>query len=212
MDGLETVYRSHHARRGKGFAIIMDVRGDFLRRHIGNDKNILDIGCRDGALTSTYARGNTVTGADIDSDALVSAKEALDIKTIHVDLNGEWPFEKAHYDVVVACEFLEHVYYPDVVMDKVKQILKPGGQFIGTIPHAYSLQSRIKFLLGIKKGTPLEDPTHINHFTYKEFRKLLDARFEIIEIDTYVPSRYRWLAKLFPYVFAHDLMFAVKAK
>lgn len=210
MIGLEKVYSKHHEGRGEGFAILQKERGDFLKKHIGFGKVVLDIGCRDGQLTSTYAQGNRVTGADIDSDALARAKSLLNIETTHVDLNGDWPFEREVYDVVVACEFMEHIYFPGVVMDKIKVVLKEGGIFVGTIPHAYSLQSRIKFLIGTKKGTPLEDPTHINHFTYKEFKKLLEDRFELIEIDTYVPPRYKFLSKIFPYIFSHDLMFCVR--
>jgi 2-polyprenyl-3-methyl-5-hydroxy-6-metoxy-1,4-benzoquinol methylase len=210
MEGIETVYNVHHKGRGEGFAILMKERGEFLRRIIGTGKKVLDIGCRDGQLTSQYAFGNDVAGADIDSEALARAEKNLNIKTFHVDLNKDWEFEKNSYDVVVACEFLEHIYFPEEVMKKVKALLKPGGIFVGTIPHAYSVQSRIKFLLGTKKGTPLEDPTHINHFTYLEFKNMLDRNFEMIEIDTYVPKRYQFIAKLFPYAFAHDLMFAVR--
>lgn len=210
MNGLETIYSGHHANRGQGFAILQKERGAFLRKYIGEGKVVLDIGCRDGKLTSTYNEGNKVTGADIDSNALAQASASLGIEVFHVDLNGEWPFLENNFDVVVACEFLEHVYFPGQVMDKVKKTLRPGGLFIGTVPHAYSVQSRIKFLLGIKSGTPLEDPTHINHFTYKEFKKLLEDRFELVKIETYVPPRYKFLEKFFPYAFAHDLMFVVK--
>lgn len=210
MKGLEKVYEAHHKNRGAGFAILMKERGSFLRKHIGVGKKVLDIGCRDGELTSTYNEGNTVAGADIDSAALERAKTKLGIETFHVDLNDSWPFEKNVYDVVVACEFLEHIYYPEQVMQKAKELLKDGGLMVGTIPHAFSLQSRVKFLLGTKKGTPLEDPTHINHFTYREFREMLERNFEVIEIGTYVPPRYKLFAKLFPYLFAHDLMFAAK--
>ncbi len=212
MKGLETVYNQHHKSRGDSFAILLKERGDFLRKHIGSGKKILDIGCRDGQLTSEYYKGNFVTGSDIDSNALNKAKARLNISTVHLDLNDEWPFDSSHFEVVVACEFLEHIYFPKVVFEKVKKILKSDGIFVGTIPHAYSLQSRIKFLLGIKRGTPLEDPTHINHFSYKEFKKLLSEKFDIIEIHGYIPPRYRILSKIFPFLFAHDLMFAVKNK
>lgn len=212
MEGLETVYKAHHERRGDGFAILMKERGAFLRKHIGTGKKVLDIGCRDGQLTGEYATGNFVTGSDIDSGALERAAKNVGITTVHADLNAVWSFESGTYDVVVACEFLEHIYFPEVVIEKVKKVLKPNGLFVGTIPHAYSVQSRIKFLLGMKKGTPLEDPTHINHFSYREFKSLLEKHFEVIEIDTYVPSRYKFLAKIFPYAFAHDLMFSVRCK
>jgi 2-polyprenyl-3-methyl-5-hydroxy-6-metoxy-1,4-benzoquinol methylase len=209
MLGLETVYKAHHDKRGEGFAILLQERGAFLRKHIQTGKNVLDIGCRDGQLTSKYVQGNKVTGADIDSQALSRAAADLGIQTLHVDLNGEWPFEAEHFDVVVACEFLEHIYFPEVIFEKVKKTLKQDGLFVGTIPHAYSVQSRVKFLLGTKKGTPLEDPTHINHFKYSDFRALLEKHFIVREVAAYVPPRYKLLARIFPYAFAHDLMFAV---
>lgn len=212
MHGSEKVYRKHHNDRGEGFAILMEQRGSFLRKHIGKGKKVLDIGCRDGQLTSTYCEGNDVTGADIDSNALRRANERVGIKTIHADLNGDWPFLNSEYDVVVACEFLEHIYFPGLVLEKVNLVLKQDGLLVGSIPHAYSFQSRIKFLLGTKKGTPLEDPTHINHFTYIEFRSLLEKNFDVVEFDTYIPRRYKLLSKIFPYAFAHDLMFAAKKK
>lgn len=211
MIGLETVYQAHHKRRGDGFAILLKERGAFLRKHIGTGKNILDIGCRDGQLTREYMKGNTVTGADIDSGALARAKE-LGVETVHADLNGDWSFTTDSFDVVVACEFLEHIYFPSVIFEKVEKVLKSGGKFVGTVPHAYSLQSRIKFLLGIKRGTPLEDPTHINHFTFKEFKNLLADRFDLVEITGHVPARYKLFSKVFPTLFIHDIMFAVKKK
>lgn len=212
MRGLETVYKRHHKGRGEYFAILQNERGSFLRKYIGVGKKILDIGCRDGQLTSTYKEGNEVTGADIDAAALKRAEEKLGIQVLHIDLNDEWGISEKTYDVVVACEFLEHIYFPDLVCKKVKAVLKNDGLFVGTVPHAYSLQSRIKFLFGIKKGTPLEDPTHINHFSYKEFKKILELNFDSVKIEAYVPPRYRIIAKLVPYAFAHDLMFVAGQK
>lgn len=212
MQGLETVYKAHHKRRGDGFAILLDARGSWLRKHVGVGKKVLDIGCRDGELTGTYATGNEVTGTDIDSAALARAADKLQIKTVHADLNSDWPFAQGAYDAVVACEFLEHIYFTDVIFEKVNAVLVPGGVFVGTIPHAYSLQSRVKFLLGIKRGTPLEDPTHINHFKFSAFTQLLSEHFEIIEMSSHVPARYRWLSAIAPFAFAHDIFFAARKR
>jgi len=208
MKGIEKIYREHHARRGRGFALLLEERGAFLEHHVGKGKKVLDVGCRDGELTATYAEGNLVTGADIDEEALKAAKLKLSLDTKHVDLNDDWPFADGQYDVVVACEFLEHVYFPERIVAGARRSLAPdAGRFVGTIPHAYSLQSRIKFLLGRKDGTPLEDPTHINHFTYREFKSLLSTHFSEITIVGWTPPRYAFLSQFFPYLFAHDLMF-----
>ena len=210
--GLEKTYRAHHGgkHRGDDFAILKSERGSFLKNHIGTGKQVLDIGCRDGELTSTYYEGNTVFGVDIDKVALERAQEKLGIDIKQMDLHADWDLPESQYDVVVACELLEHVYFPKRIIKEVHKVLKEDGFLIGTIPHAYSLQGRIKFLLGIKSGTPLEDPTHINHFSHREFKKLLESEYREVVMDEIVPRKYTWLSKILPFYFAHDLLFIAR--
>lgn len=206
---LEQIYSTHHAsHRGEGFVLLGDVRGTFLKRAVGTGKRVLDIGCRDGALTKFFAPGNTVVGADIDPAALGRAHATLGIETRRVDLNGAWAIEPHSFDAVVAAEVLEHLYYPSVVIEKVSRVLKPGGIFTGTVPNAFSLINRFRYLVKRKKGTSLEDPTHINHFAVGELRTLLDARFKEVEVRGY--GRLGWLARTFPQTFAFGLFFCAR--
>ncbi len=194
---LEQVYTGHHRqRRGRGFVLLGQVRGAFLAKAVGTGKRVLDIGCRDGALTSYFVPGNHVTGLDIDAEALEIAQRQLGIETRQVDLNGDWGVEPASFDAAVAAEVLEHLYYPATVLQKLYDCLKPGGILAGTVPHAFSWQSRLRILFGRKRGTPLEDPTHINHFMFSEFRTLLQHRFSDVRFEFIVSRRLRWLAAL----------------
>jgi 2-polyprenyl-3-methyl-5-hydroxy-6-metoxy-1,4-benzoquinol methylase len=208
---LESIYREHHEkRRGEGFLVNGDARGEFLRRTVGTRKRVLDIGCRDGALTAYYAPGNTVVGIDIDSVALDKAKRDLGIETLHADLNGDWPVDGG-FDDVVACEILEHLYYPDRVLRKIADQLKPGGVLVGSIPHAFSFQSRARLLFANKKGTALQDPTHINHFWGGEFETLMrDAGYEDIALVGIFSKKFRPFSKLFPYGLAHSFVFSAR--
>ncbi len=208
---LETIYSEHHqSRRGDFFLVNGDVRGEYLRTHVGTGKTVLDIGCRDGALTSYYAAGNTVTGIDIDSAALARAKEKLGIETVHADLNGQWPVH-GPFDAVVACEIIEHLYYPDQVLKKISALLRPGGQLLGSIPHAFSFQSRARLVLGKKQGTALQDPTHINHFWGPEFKKLVEeAGFSDVSMEGIFSRKFKWTSGLFPNAFAHSYVFSAK--
>ena len=203
---LETMYRSHHAtKRGDGFALLKEERGAFLRRCIGTGKRVLDIGCRDGALTGTYAEGNQVLGLDIDSEALARAGDSLGIEVKQVDLNGDWGIPAASFDALVAAEVVEHLYYPETVFKKAAAVLVPGGALIGTVPNAFSLAHRARYLLKRKQGTPLSDPTHINHFTVAELEALLSKEFVSVSVDGI--GRLGWLARRFPQAFAFDLCF-----
>lgn len=189
--------------------LLGDLRGKFLTENIGFGKKVLDIGCRDGELTGYFAKGNEVLGADIDSIALKRAEEKLGIRTIHLDLNSPWEcLPKNHFDVVVAAEVIEHLYYPSVVTERVKKVLKPGGLFIGTVPNAFSLKNRMRLWFLQKKGTSLEDPTHINHFTVKELKETLDKHFECVSV--YGAGRLGLLANIFPQELAFNLFFYAK--
>ncbi len=202
---LENIYADHHAsRRGAGFVLLGDERGAFLRTNIGAGKKVLDIGCRDGALTKLYREGNDVTGLDIDSDALGRAHK-LGIETRQVDLNGEWGVPQRDFDVVVAAEVIEHLYYPDSVIAKAAAALKDDGILLGTVPNAFSLKNRLRLLFLKKQRTPLADPTHINHFTVQELESVLQKHFAQVQIVG--AGAAGPLARYAPQWFAFDLMF-----
>ncbi|MFZ6015910.1 MAG: class I SAM-dependent methyltransferase [Patescibacteria group bacterium] len=210
MSSLQQIYESHHAsKRSQGFSIMEKDRGELLKKNIGVGKKVLDIGCRDGALTKWFAEGNQVLGADIDSVSLDRAKQQLGIDTLFVDLNGDWQeLGDQKYDVIVAGEILEHLYYPANVVDKVKSRLNPGGLFLGSVPNAFNLKHRLRYLMGNKQGTPLEDPTHITQFSVAELSGMLSKYFTDFEIIGL--GRYKKLANLNPNLFAFDLFFVAK--
>lgn len=207
---LGEMYERHHQRLSKsGFSIMKEIRGKLISEFIGEGKTVLDIGCRDGVLTSYFSQKNTVTGADIDMVSLEQAGKGLGIKTVFMDLNGDWSeLGGQKFDVVVAGEVLEHLYYPELVMDRVRSVLNPGGIFIGTVPNAFSLKNRLRYLMGDKRATPLADPTHINQFGYKDLRKGLESKFKNVTIIGL--GRFEKLSRMFPNLVSFIMMFVCK--
>jgi len=179
-DRLETQYRVHH-EKGKryGYLYCHGARGPYLQRWIGTGKKVLDLGCRDGMLTRFYAADNDVTGVDIDRTALALAQQSLGIGTMWVDLNAEWPFEKESFDAIVACEIVEHLYCLDEFFGRVRATLRPGGIFIGSVPNAFRMRNRMKFLFGNDFET---DPTHVRMFSYQRLDRELSQVFSKVEI------------------------------
>lgn len=209
MTELSKMYSFHNAQeRGRGFVLFGKERGEFFAKWLGQGKKILDLGCRDCALTKYYISGNEILGVDIDEGGLAICQKNLGIKTKLLDLNGDWELEKQNFDAVVAAELLEHLYYPKNVLQKIYDVLKPGGVFVGSVPHAFSLINRLRILFGKKAGTPLADPTHINHFSYKEFEKMLKGVFSGVEIAPF--TRFKFLGKIFPQYFSFLLFFHCK--
>lgn len=210
---LGSIYASHHAqRRGRDFVLFVKERGAFFRKYIGTGTYVLDIGCRDGVLTEEYRAGNRVVGIDIDREALARAKtRGIDARWI--DLNGSWDaLGKETFDAVVAAEVFEHLYYPSEVLAKVHSVLKPGGVLVGSVPNAFSLKNRFRFLFGKKRGTPLEDPTHINHFHIGELRRLLGTQFVSVEIIPFVRHPFSSVASWAPGFIAFSFLFAARKR
>lgn len=183
-DSLEAAYRHHHSTNEReGFSILEDERGALFKELIGTGRKVLDLGCRDGTLTRHFALGNNVTGADVDSHALAKAESSLGIRTVQMDLNAPvWSLEPAAFDVVVAAEVVEHLFFPGRTLKNIKRLLRPGGLFVGSVPNAFSLKCRLRYLRADKRGTPMADPMHINQFGWNEFRQLLSSEFTEVRL------------------------------
>ena len=206
MNIQSDIYKYHHTfEREGGFSVLKDERGKLLKNLIKTGKSVLDIGCRDGALTKYFTEGNKVLGVDIDDQALKEA-ERLNIETQKVDLNGDWSeFKNRKFDVIVAGEILEHLYYPDQIVKKVTGFLNSYGTFVGSVPNAFSLKNRFRLLFGKKKYTSLNDPTHINHFHVNELREILQKHFSKVKILGL--GKFKVLSRIAPGFFAFDLFF-----
>ncbi len=211
---LEEVYRKHHERGSRyGYLYCNGARAPFLKDWIGTGKRVLDLGCRDGMLTESFVEENEVIGVDIDQKALEICREKLEIETLWLDLNEEWPWEPASFDVVVACEIVEHLFVLETFLENVAKTLKKGGLFIGSVPNAFRIRNRMKFLCGNEYET---DPTHVRQFSYEKLENVLGKYFREIEI---VPLE----GKVFPFIhvsgalpralgrlFAKDLLWKAK--
>jgi SAM-dependent methyltransferase len=201
LEDLSERYGEHHrAKRTREFVYAGEERVELFRDYVGGPgRRVLDLGCRYGALTQAYARGNEVTGVDVDREALVEAAK-LGIDTQWADVDQPLPFADASFDVVVAGELLEHVRDPARLIAEARRVLRPGGQFVASVPNAFRLKNRLRFLLGRK---PEEDPTHLHMFSPDEVRSLLDG-FEDPQLH-FIAGRF---VPLHGRLFANDIVFA----
>ena len=200
MTDLGERYEEHHReRRDEGDFVFVPERIPFFQAAIGRGRRVLDLGCRSGAFTRHFLDGNEVVGLDVDRAALAKAAE-LGIETVEADVETPLPFAAASFDAVVAGELLEHLRFPDALVAEARRVLRPGGVLVGSVPNAFRLQSRLRFLRGVP---PEGDPTHLHMFSPAEVRVLL-TDFEDIRI-AFVGGRYR---RLSPRLFARDLVFS----
>ena len=200
MSDLSERYEQHHReRRDEGDFVFVPERIPLIVDAVGRGKRVLDLGCRSGALTRHFLEGNSVVGLDVDSAALEKAA-ALGIEPVRANVEEPLPFEDASFDVVVAGELFEHLQFPDALVDEIRRVLRPGGVLAGSVPNAFRLQSRLRFLRG---RPPEDDPTHLRMFSPTALRQLL-VGFERIELH-FVGGRY---VRLNARLFARDLVFS----
>jgi SAM-dependent methyltransferase len=200
---LEGAYRRHHAdRRPSGFIFCEPDRVPAFTAWVeGPGLRVLDLGCRDGALTSHYLRGNDVVGVDIDREALAAAAER-GIQTVWADLDQPLPFDDGSFDVVVAGEVLEHLRFPEQTLGEARRVLRTGGLLVGSVPNNYRLKSRLRFLLG---KPPERDPTILRLFGVSDLERLLEDWGEV-EMRC-VAGR---LVRIRPKWFANDILFRAR--
>jgi len=197
---LQERYEEHHReRRDEGDFVFVPERIPFFVAAIGRGNRVLDLGCRSGALTSHFLDGNSVVGLDVDASALEKAA-ALGIEPVQANVEEPLPFDDESFDAVVAGELLEHLQFPDALVSEIRRVLRPGGALVGSVPNAFRIQSRLRFLRG---RPPEDDLTHLRMFSPDAMRTLL-GDFDDVRID-FVGGRYtRFSARLF----ARDLVFS----
>jgi SAM-dependent methyltransferase len=192
LERLDERYRAHHGAR-QAFVFGADDRAGLIARLVGGPGlRVLDLGCRTGALTQHYAAGNTVVGVDVDRSALEAAAERLGIETVWADAEEGLPFPDDSLDVVVAGELLEHLADPAAAVGHVRRVLKPGGRFVGSVPNAFRLKSRIRYVAG---RHPETDATHLQLFTPAALERLLGG-FDDVQIQFAVGRFVRWHPRL----------------
>jgi SAM-dependent methyltransferase len=194
----EQYERHHRERRDEGDFVFVPERIPLFQAAIGRGRRVLDLGCRSGAFTRHFLDGNEVVGLDVDRVALEKAAE-LGIEPVVANVEEPLPFPDSSFDAVVAGELFEHLRFPEGVVREVRRVLRPGGVLVGSVPNAFRVQSRLRFLRG---RPPEDDPTHLHMFSPDAVRTLLTG-FDDVHVE-YVGGRYRRLGAR---LFARDLVF-----
>ena len=199
MSDLGDRYEEHHrAHRDEGDFVFVPERIPLFVAAIGRGKRVLDLGCRSGALTKHFLDGNSVVGLDVDAAALEKAS-SRGIEPVQANVEERLPFDDASFDAVVAGELLEHLQFPDALVAEISRVLRHEGVLVGSVPNAFRLQNRLRFLRG---RAPEDDPTHLRMFSPRELHGLL-AGFDDVEVS-FVGGRY---ARVHARLLARDLVF-----
>ena len=141
---------------------------------------LLDIGCgAGGLLEAARTQGWRAQGLDVSSHAAQHVRE-LGFEVFEGELH-EARLPAGEFDVVTAAELLEHIFEPRALLQEVARILRPGGLFWTTTPHARGISAR---MLGLKWRC-IWPPEHLQLFSIRGLKALLrEAGFRDIHVDT----------------------------
>ena len=120
---------------------------------IGKGDRVLDVGCGTGVVALTAARvGAAVTGADLTPQLLERARENAQVAGLEADFHEAdveaLPFADAEFDYVLS-QF-GHIFgpQPDLTVQEMVRVLKPGGTIAFSTWPPELMVGRIFKLLG----------------------------------------------------------------
>ena len=99
-------------------------------------KDVLDIGCGGGLISELLAKKNgNVTGIDENIYNIKQAREHAKIGSIKINYKNQsldtfYKKNKKKYDLILCLEVLEHVNDVKKTLDKISELMKPGGTLI----------------------------------------------------------------------------------
>jgi len=165
------------------------------KKYILPERMVLEIGCAQANISLLLAEsGYRCIALDIKENFVRYSKEKYEFGKIWwVCGNGfALPFKSKQFDAILLLEFLEHVAYPEELLDQLTEYLKPGGIVIATTPNGNCFGSRLPNLAAIGKergnliqkqfGPGGED--HLFHLLRKEFMQIFSqAGFDILKFS-----------------------------
>jgi SAM-dependent methyltransferase len=176
----ESAYRE--AEAGLGFPDPKIANGQPLV-----NKRILTLGGGTANDLWHLTKQNSVINADYATAGLCIG-EQFGVQGVRANLNLEaaLPFPDRSFDLIVCKDILEHLLEPLLVLREAMRLLRDDGTIIISVPNHFYWPMRLRLLFGkgiIWRGVVTDhgaanhewDYMHIRFFTYKGFRKFLDA-------------------------------------
>lgn len=134
-------------------------------------ESVIDIGCGDGGLFSLIKKNAKYTGVDISPTQLKAFRNSLNSEEslpvlIEADVSS-LPLKNNSFDVAIACDVLEHVIDPPMVIKEIKRVVKKGGYVVIGIPN----ENLLEMVRLMAMRFPLRSPDHIYAIYTSDIKK-----------------------------------------
>ncbi|HYW21501.1 MAG TPA: methyltransferase domain-containing protein [Nodularia sp. (in: cyanobacteria)] len=158
---------------------------------------ILDIGCGNGSLSNLIAKyGYEVVGVEESESGVQLARQDFPNCQFIQGSIYNLPYAEIgdNFDIVIAAEVIEHLFFPKELVRNAKKCLKPNGRLILTTPYHGYLKNTILAVSGKmdQHFTALWDGGHIKFLSVQTMTNLLQS-------EGYADIKFKF-AGGFPYV------------
>ncbi len=148
------------------------------QRLVGNNQEILDLGCGDGYLAAALTReGNVVFGIDrLPAPCRVDAFDQYESGDLSEGLTAtarELKVKK--FDAILMMDVLQQLAEPQKVVCDSLKLLKPNGRILVSLPNVANITVRLGMILGrfAYSDRGILDRHHLRFFTRRSARALL---------------------------------------
>lgn len=159
---------------------------------------MFEVAAGGGGLAAAVAgTGCEVLANDLRADQLAASLEEYatgkQVKIVAGNMFDLAPEEIGTFDLVIACEVIEHVAHPTELLVHLKRFLAPGGRLLLTTPNGRHFRNRLPTYAGIQDFTQLEKRQfmpdadgHLFLFTPRELRDLAKSLgYEVERLDVW---------------------------
>lgn len=150
--------------------------------------SVLDIGCGAGDNASFFAkRGILVDGITLsEKEAVLAQKYMREVAIFNLENGLPSSIKARKYDAVICSHVLEHICFPEKLLEDISQVLQSKGVLVIALPNLLHYVSRWELMKGNFKLEPsgIWDYTHFRWYTFQSAqRMLLNNGFQICKAD-----------------------------
>jgi 2-polyprenyl-3-methyl-5-hydroxy-6-metoxy-1,4-benzoquinol methylase len=178
-----------------------------LQRHIEAESEVLDLGASTGYVSAEIAR----KAAHVVAVDMEAPQHAGDAETLALDLDGEFDtvLGRDRFDTVVVLDVIEHLNEPELAIQRIARVLRPGGKLVASTANISYFVMRALLLLGMfnygKRG--ILDRTHKRLFTVRSFRRMLETYgFDNTRVRGFGPPIRDLISRRWPFSWADSLL------
>lgn len=141
---------------------------------------VLDAGCGDGInlvglekILSNLNQNFKLHAVDISALRVGRVLQRFKRISAFVASLDSLPFQDAYFDIVLCNHVLEHLEQPDIALQELLRVMRPGGMIIIGVPNEGCFMAKMRNY--IFQRSILKTTDHINFFTSKSLHNMMTS-------------------------------------